>query len=133
MSQNLLIESIEEAFLKKDLPEFRVGDTLNVYTRIIEGEKERIQLFSGTVIARKGKGLSQTVSLYRVSYGSGIEKVFMPHSPKVTKIEVSRRGKVRRAKLYELRGKSGKATKVKELIMGKETQKNGNTTTTSEA
>lgn len=122
MSQDLLIESIEEEFLKKDLPVFKVGDTLNVFTKIIEGEKERVQQFSGTVIARKGKGLSQSVSLYRVSYGSGIEKVFMPHSPKVTKIEVARRGKVRRAKLYELRGRSGKATKVKEYIIGKDSK-----------
>jgi len=116
MSQNLLIESIEEEYLKKDLPKFYVGDTLNIHTRIIEGEKERVQVFTGTVIARKGKGLSQTVSLYRVSYGSGMEKVIMPHSPKIAKIEVARSGDVRRAKLYYLRGKSGKAFKVKELI-----------------
>lgn len=116
MSQDRLIESIEEEYLKNQLPEFRVGDTLNVHTRIIEGEKERVQVFTGTVIARKGRGLSQTISLYRVSYGSGMEKVFMPHSPKVTKIEVARRGDVRRAKLYHLRGTSGKASKIKEQI-----------------
>lgn len=123
MSQDLLIESIEEEFLNNKLPEFRVGDTLNVHTRITEGEKERIQVFTGTVIAKKGKGLSQTVSLYRVSYGAGMEKVFMPHSPKIAKIEVARHGQVRRAKLYDLRGSSGKKSKVKEQIGGKRNAK----------
>jgi large subunit ribosomal protein L19 len=116
MSHNQVIEEIEKEQLKNDIPEFRVGDTLNIHTRIVEGEKERIQIFTGTVIAKKGKGLSETISLYRVSYGAGMERVFMPHSPKIAKIEVVRSGKVRRAKLYYLRGSSGRASKVKEQI-----------------
>jgi large subunit ribosomal protein L19 len=116
MSREPLIEEIEAEQLKKDIPEFRVGDTLNIHSRIAEGEKERIQVFTGTVIAKKGKGLSETVSLYRVSYGAGMERVFMPHSPKIAKIEVVRSGKVRRAKLYHLRGSSGRASKVKEQV-----------------
>lgn len=118
MSQCQLIEEIEQQYLKKDVPLFRVGDTVNVHMRLIEGEKERIQIFSGTVIARRGKGLSETFVLYRVSYGAGMERVFMVHSPKIAKIEVARSGKVRRGKLYYLRGASGKAAKVKEQIGG---------------
>ncbi|MFI5334735.1 MAG: 50S ribosomal protein L19 [Chlamydiales bacterium] len=116
MKQNKLIQSIEEEFLKKDLPHFRVGDTINVHMRIAEGEKERIQLFSGTVIARRGSGLSESVALYRFSYGAGMERVFMIHSPKIAKIEVMKTGKVRKSKLYYLRGAFGKAAKVKEQI-----------------
>lgn len=116
MKQNLLIQSIETEQLKDSIPAFRVGDTLAVHTRIIEGEKERIQVFTGTVIARKGGGISETVSLYRVSYGSGMERVFMIHSPRISKIEVMKSGKVRKSKLYYLRGASGKKAKVKERI-----------------
>lgn len=112
------IQELEAEHLKASVPEFRVGDTINVYTKIIEGEKERIQMFSGTVIARKGSGLSETFSLYRVSYGAGMERVFMLHSPRIAKIEIAKRGRVRRAKLYYLRGASGKAAKVKELLGG---------------
>lgn len=118
MSQCQLIEELEAGMIKKDLPEFRIGDTLNVHLRIIEGNKERLQLFTGTVIARRGSGLSETVALYRVSYGAGVERVFMLHSPKIAKIEVVRSGKVRKGKLYFLRGVTGKASKVKELIVG---------------
>lgn len=118
MKQNKFIQAIEEELLKKDLPAFRVGDTLCVHTRIIEGEKERIQMFTGTVIARRGRGLSETVALYRVSYGSGMERVFLLHSPRVAKVEVVKSGKVRKSKLYHLRGASGKAAKVKEQIGG---------------
>jgi large subunit ribosomal protein L19 len=116
MKQNKEIQSLEEGQLKKDIPSFRVGDTLNVYTRIIEGDKERVQMFTGVVIARKGGGLSETVSLYRVSYGAGMERVFVIHSPKIAKLEVVKTGKVRKGKLYYLRGKSGKASKVQEQI-----------------
>jgi large subunit ribosomal protein L19 len=116
MKQNKEIQSLEKKHLKNDIPDFNVGDTLNVYTRIIEGEKERVQMFTGIVIARKGGGLSETISLYRVSYGAGMERVFMIHSPKIAKVEVAKSGKVRKAKLYYLRGKSGKASKVQELI-----------------
>lgn len=116
MKQNKVIQEIEGEFLKKDLPAFRVGDTLTVHTKIVEGEKERIQMFTGTVIARRGSGLSETIALYRVSYGAGMERVFLIHSPRVAKVELVKSGKVRKAKLYHLRGASGKAAKVKELI-----------------
>lgn len=118
MKQCKVIQEIEEGILKKDIPEFRVGDTLNVHTRIIEGEKERVQIFTGTVIARRGSGVSETVALYRVSYGAGMERVFLIHSPKIAKIEVAKCGKVRRAKLHNIRGAAGKAAKVEEQIGG---------------
>ena len=121
MTKTQLIEQIEAEQLKTDLPEFRVGDTLNIHVRIFEGEKERTQVFTGTVIARKGRGLSETISLYRVSYGSSMERVFPLHSPKVAKIEVVKRGKVRRGKLYYLRGTMGKKSKVREQILGVKT------------
>lgn len=116
MKQCQLIQSIEKDQLKADIPVFNVGDSISVHTRIIEGEKERVQVFTGTVISRKGKGLSATVSLYRVSYGSGMERVFLVNSPRIAKIEVIKSGKVRKAKLYYLRGASGKAAKVKEQL-----------------
>ncbi len=122
MKRTKVMQEIEGEFLKKDLPDFRVGDTVNVHTRIIEGEKERIQLFTGIVIARRGSGLSETVALYRVSYGAGMERVFLIHSPRVAKIEVVKSGKVRKSKLYYLRGASGKAAKVKEQIGGAENE-----------
>lgn len=120
MKQCQVIEKIEASQKKKSLPSFRVGDTVNVHMRIIEGEKERIQMFSGTVIARRGSGLSATFSLYRFSYGAGVERVFLLNSPKIAKIEIAKMGKVRKSKLYYLRGSSGKASKVKENIAGKE-------------
>lgn len=104
--------------LKSDIPEFRIGDTINVHTRIVEGEKERIQVFTGTVIARRGSGISETVALYRVAYGAGIERVFPIHSPRVAKIEVEKSGKVRKAKLYYLRGLSGKKAKIQGRLGG---------------
>lgn len=116
MKQNQVIQAVESEQLKKDIPAFRVGDTINIHMRIAEGEKERIQLFSGTVIAKRGSGLSETVALYRFSYGAGMERVFMLHSPRISKIEVIKTGKVRKSKLYYLRGSSGKASKVKEQI-----------------
>jgi large subunit ribosomal protein L19 len=116
MKQNQIIESIEAEQLKKSIPKFCVGDTISIHTKIIEGEKERIQLFTGTVIARRGSGLSESIALYRFSYGAGMERVFMLHSPRIAKIEVVKTGKVRKSKLYFLRGTSGKASKVKEHI-----------------
>jgi len=116
MNQCQIIQQLEAGLLKSSVPEFRVGDTVSVHIRIIEGEKERLQVFTGTVIARKGSGLSETFSIYRVSYGSGMERVFMLHSPRVAKIEVMKIGKVRKGKLYYLRGVSGKAAKVKEFL-----------------
>jgi large subunit ribosomal protein L19 len=116
MKQCQVIQEIEAQQLKNNIPEFKVGDTISVHQRIIEGDKERIQIFTGTVIARRGGGLSETVALYRFSYGAGIERVYLLHSPKIAKIEVVRSGKVRKSKLYYLRGTSGKASKLKEHI-----------------
>lgn len=114
MGRNALIEAVEHSQLKKDIPSFRVGDTLKVNIRIVEeGGKERIQSFSGTCIARKGSGISETISLHRIAYGEGMERVVFLHSPLVVGIEVMRPGTVRRGKLYYLRGTSGKASKVK--------------------
>lgn len=114
MSRSVVIEELEAQYLKKDVPAFNVGDTVRVNTRIVEGEKERIQAFMGTVVAKKGAGLSETFTLYRNAYGSSMDRVFLLHSPRIASIEVLRPGKVRRAKLYYLRGRSGKAAKVRE-------------------
>lgn len=114
MKRNKAIQKLEEAQLKKGVASFDVGDTIRVHTRIIEeGQKERIQMFTGTVIARKGAGLSETFSLHRVAYGGGMERVFLLHSPRIAKIDVMKKGDVRRAKLYYLRGTSGRASKIK--------------------
>lgn len=113
MSRSAIIERLESQQMKKNIPTFRIGDTVRVHLRIIEGDKERLQVFTGTVIARKGTGLSETFSVHRVAYGEGMERVFMLHSPRIAKIEVIKEGHVRRGKLYYLRGTSGKAAKVK--------------------
>ena len=102
--------------LKTEVPQFNIGDGVKVYVKIVEGEKERIQMFEGTVIAKHGGGISETFTVRRVSYGVGVEKTFPIHSPNVEKIEVIRKGKVRRAKLYYLRDRVGKAAKVKEKV-----------------
>ena len=102
--------------LKTDVPQFNIGDGVKVYVKIVEGEKERIQMFEGTVIARHGGGISETFTVRRVSYGVGVEKTFPIHSPNVEKVDIIRVGKVRRAKLYYLRDRVGKASKVKEQI-----------------
>jgi large subunit ribosomal protein L19 len=124
MKQCQHIQELEAEQLKKDLPNFCVGDSISVHQRIIEGDKERTQVFTGTVIARRGGGLSETVTLYRHSYGSGIERIFLLHSPRLAKIEVVKTGKVRKGKLYYLRGTSGKASKIKEHIGIKGTENN---------
>jgi large subunit ribosomal protein L19 len=114
MGRNAYVEAVEQGQLKKDIPSFRVGDTLKVNIRIVEeGGKERIQSFSGTCIARKGTGISETISLHRIAYGEGMERVIFIHSPLVVGIEVVRHGTARRGKLYYLRGTFGKAAKVK--------------------
>ncbi len=114
MSRSPFIQEVEETYLKQDVPVFNIGDTVRVNTRIIEGDKERLQAFSGTVIAKKGAGLSETFTIYRNAYGSCMDRVFLLHSPRIASIDVVRPGKVRRAKLYYLRGRSGKAAKVRE-------------------
>ena len=110
------IQAFVNEQLKTDVPQFGIGDGVKVYIRITEGEKERIQLFEGTVIARHGGGISETFTVRRVSYGVGVEKTFPIHSPNVDKIVVFREAKVRRAKLYDLRDRVGKAAKVKEKV-----------------
>lgn len=120
MSRSKYIEEIEQEYKKKDVPRFNIGDTVRVNTRIIEGDKERLQAFTGTVVAKKGTGLSETFTLYRTAYGSSMDRVFMIHSPRIASVEVIRSGKVRRAKLYYLRGKTGKATKIQEQFRGAE-------------
>ena len=110
-----LVDLIEQPYLKEDIPAFRVGDTVKVHVRIKEGDKERIQVYEGVVIARKGKGATETFTVRRVAYNVGVERTFPVHSPKLAKIEIARRGKVRRAKLYYLRERTGKAARIKEL------------------
>jgi len=112
-----VIAELEAQYMKKNVPMFRIGDTVRVNTRVIEGDKERIQVFTGTVIAKKGAGLSETFTIYRTAYGSSMDKVFLLHSPRIVTVDVVRSGKVRRAKLYYLRGKTGKATKLRELFI----------------
>lgn len=107
---------ISSSSMKEEVPQFEVGDTVRVHVRIKEGDKSRIQVFEGTVIARKHGGISETFTVRRVAHGCGIERVFPIHSPAVCKVEVVRNGKVRRAKLYYLRDRVGKAAKVKEQI-----------------
>ncbi len=111
-----LIKALTSEQMKTQVPQFRVGDTVRVHNRIKEGARERIQLFEGTVIARRGGGISETFTVRRVAYGVGVEKTFPLHSPFVEKVEVTRKGKVRRAKLYYLRERVGKYAKVKESI-----------------
>ena len=110
------LKLISESSMKENVPCFNVGDTVKVHVQIKEGEKSRIQIFEGTVIAKKHGGISETFTVRRVSHGCGIERVFPLHSPVVDKVEVVRRGKVRRAKLYYLRDRVGKAAKVKQQI-----------------
>ncbi|WP_020008669.1 50S ribosomal protein L19 [Salinicoccus albus] len=114
MSQQLIHELTKDQ-LKTDLPNFRPGDTVKVHVRIVEGSRERIQVFEGVVIKRRGGGISETFTVRKVSYGVGVERTFPVHTPKIEKLEVTRRGRVRRAKLYYLRNLRGKAARIKEL------------------
>jgi large subunit ribosomal protein L19 len=112
--RNQLIKNIEQSYLKTDVPQFRVGDTVDVHTRIIEGEKERIQVFSGTVIMRKGAGVNETFTVRRIVNNEGVERIFPLHSPFIAKVIVRRSGETRRAKLFYLRNRVGKATRLSE-------------------
>ncbi|MBQ3220156.1 MAG: 50S ribosomal protein L19 [Clostridia bacterium] len=112
---NSIIDAINQENVKASVPEFNVGDTVKVMVKVIEGDRERLQAFEGIVIARKHGGISETFTVRRISFGVGVEKTFPIHSPKVADIQVVRRGKVRRAKLYYLRARTGKAAKVKEM------------------
>lgn len=109
---SLLLEKISQESLNAEIPAFRVGDVVKVHVRIKEGDKERIQLYTGTVIAKDGHGATETFTVRRVSYGEGVERVFPIHSPNITKIEIERKGKVRRAKLYFVRKLKGKKAKI---------------------
>lgn len=111
-----LIEMLDQQNMKPELPEMNVGDTVRVHVKIKEGSRERIQVFEGTIIAKKHGGVEQTITVRRLSYGVGVEKVFPVHSPNIVNVETVRRGKVRRAKLYYLRDRVGKAAKVKEKL-----------------
>ena len=110
------IKNLTAGMMKEDAPQVKIGQTVKVHVKIREGERERIQGFEGTVIARNNSGIAETFTVRRVSYGVGVERVFPVHSPIVAKVELVRKGKVRRAKLYYLRDRVGKAAKVKELI-----------------
>ena len=111
-----LMKALTSQYMKQELPEVQVGDTVRVHVKIKEGSRERIQIFEGTVIAKKHGGIEETVTVRRVSYGVGVEKVFPIHSPTIDKIEVVRHGVVRRAKLYYLRDRVGKSAKIKEAL-----------------
>ena len=109
-----LLKALENEQLRDDIPEFSSGDRVRVHIKVVEGEKERIQVFEGTVIARKHGGINETFTVRRVSYGEGVERVFPVNSPNIDNIEIVTKGSVRRAKLYYLRGRSGKASRIKE-------------------
>lgn len=111
-----ILSKVSESSLKSNLPVFNVGDTVKVDVQIKEGDRERIQVFEGTVIAKKGSGIAQTFTVRKVSYGCGVERIFPMHSPNVKDVKVVRKGRVRRAKLYYLRDRVGKAAKVKEKL-----------------
>ncbi|ESK66384.1 MULTISPECIES: 50S ribosomal protein L19 [Abiotrophia] len=109
-----VIEKITSAQLRSDIPEFRPGDTVRVHAKVVEGSRERIQIFEGLVIKRRGAGISETYTVRKISNGVGVERTFPVHTPRVAKIEVVRKGRVRRAKLYYIRALSGKAARIKE-------------------
>ena len=111
---NKILEQVEQAYLKKDVPQFTVGDTVDVHTRIVEGDKERIQVFGGTVIMKKGRGMNETFTVRRIVNNEGVERIFPIHSPFIAKVVVKRGGETHRAKLFYLRGRVGKAVKLSE-------------------
>ncbi|AVK83149.1 MULTISPECIES: 50S ribosomal protein L19 [Lysinibacillus] len=110
-----IIAEITKAQLRTDLPAFRPGDTVKVHVKVVEGTRERIQVYEGVVIKRRGGGISETFTVRKISYGVGVERTFPVHTPKIANLEVVRRGKVRRAKLYYLRNLRGKAARIKEI------------------
>ena len=111
-----IIEQINKENLKSDVPQFNIGDTVKVFVKVIEGAKERLQAFEGIVIAKRHGGISETFTVRRLSFGIGVERTFPIHSPKIDRIVVVKKGKVRRAKLYYLRGRTGKAAKIQEVL-----------------
>jgi large subunit ribosomal protein L19 len=115
-----IIKALEQEQVRTDLPSLSIGDYVKVHLKVKEGTRERIQIFEGTVIAKKGAGLKETFTVRRVSYGVGVERILPVHSPKIAQIEIVRKGKIRRAKLYYLRERVGKASKVKEKLEAKD-------------
>jgi len=113
---NPIIDELEKPYMEKEVPDVNPGDTVRVFVRIVEGNKERIQAFEGTIIKKHGAGINKTITVRKVFQGVGVERVFLLHSPRIDKITVVRRGDVKRAKLYYLRERSGKATRIKEKI-----------------
>ena len=113
---NPIIKELEKQYLDKELPELNPGDTVKVYVRIVEGNKERTQAFEGTIIKKRGSGVGKTITVRKIFQGVGVERVFSLYSPRVERVEVLRRGDVRRSKLYYLRERSGKATRIKEKM-----------------
>jgi len=111
---NIILNAIEKPQLKQGIPAFRVGDTIKVHAKVVEGDKERIQIFEGVVIGRQGEGSREVVRVRKLSYGVGVERLFPVHSPMIDKIEIAKEGKIRRAKLYYLRELRGKAARIKE-------------------
>ncbi|WP_201261743.1 50S ribosomal protein L19 [Moorella sp. Hama-1] len=109
------METLEQEQIRTDIPDFKPGDTVRVHVKVVEGNRERIQVFEGVVIGRRGRGINETFTVRRVSYGVAVERIFPLHSPRLERIEVVRRGRVRRAKLYYLRGLVGKAARIKEV------------------
>lgn len=116
MSLNQIVNELTKEQLREDHPEFRPGDTLRVHVKVVEGSRERIQIFEGFVLKRRGGGISETFTVRKISYGVGVERTFPLHSPRIAKIEVMRRGRVRRAKLYYLRDRRGKAARIREIL-----------------
>lgn len=114
--KNRYLKLVEDANLRKEVPQFQIGDTVEVHQRILEGQKERVQIFSGTVIGRRGEGTREMFTVRRIVQGEGVERVFPLHSPKIAKVEVKRTGRIRRAKLYYLRDRVGKATRLRERV-----------------
>jgi large subunit ribosomal protein L19 len=129
---NKILELVESAHLKKDVPQFEVGDTVDVHTRIVEGEKERIQIFSGTVIMKKGRGMNETFTVRRIVNNEGVERIFPLHSPFITKVIAKRGGETRRAKLFYLRDRVGKAVRLVEKQRTKAGEKGEKKADTSE-
>lgn len=109
-----IIRSIEQEHMRNDLPDFKPGDTVKVHVKVVEGNRERIQVFEGTVLKIRGEGLSRTFTVRRITYGVAVERTFPIHSPRIAKVEITRRGKVRRSRLFYLRGLTGKKARVKE-------------------
>ncbi|MCP4759764.1 MAG: 50S ribosomal protein L19 [Planctomycetes bacterium] len=118
MNKQHIIESVTESQLKSDFPEFSVGDTLDVHVRIIEGDKERVQVYQGVLIAEKGRGVNRTITVRRIVANEGVERIFPLHSPRIAKIDVVRRGDARRAKLYFLRDRVGKSRRLRDQRRG---------------